>query len=794
VRSTDSPVQLVARAQVRSRRRSLLTLGALAGITVGLAVAAAGGAFRTDSALDRLRDAENAADAVVFPSQVGAFQPDWDALAERPEVEQIARWGLLFGVVGEGGPEAMPPGPNLLFTSIDGNHLGDMGRPIVTEGRMYDPEAADEVVIDEHTEGVEVGDVIPFTAFGVDQRADAGEATGPSTTFRVVGRVKTIAQFLFTGGQILVAPGYMAGHGDEIQVLENADVRTVRGAADIDALEESVNEVLAPGAPVLDLHEASRRVDTTTAVEHTALFVLTGLILVAGLALVGQAVAQSAAASVDEETSLRAMGLTRAEIVGVATRTHLPAAVVAGATAAVTAAIASIWFPIGVAGGMDPDRGVQVTWWLLVPGVVFVVGALLLGVAVTARFGRRTARTTGPRLSWIRRSTPVPVGLGATMALDPGRGRTAVPTRQALAGATIGVLGVVATVTLSAGLSDALDHPERAGVAWDAAGIAFPDDYTERGIDPALLTAFVEADGVEDVAVVDRQVVAIDGVGTPTFALQPPPGLDESSIDLVLTDGREPADLDEIAIGPATADRLGVGIGDTVSVGPDDLERQVVGEALFPSDVHATFDEGAWMTQPGFEEVVVPFTDPEGQLAERSVVVTFDDDTSVDDGVAALEPVTSGHFDQFTVAEVPPELTNLEHVRTLPIVLAVFLVLLGVSALGHVLATSARRRRQEFAVLRSLGLSRGSTRVVLNVQGTVIGLIGLAVGVPAGIVLGRIGWGLVAESVPIDVVRPVAAVAVLVSIPAALLLANALALWPGHRVARLRPAEVLRSE
>jgi ABC-type antimicrobial peptide transport system permease subunit len=133
-------------------------------------------------------------------------------------------------------------------------------------------------------------------------------------------------------------------------------------------------------------------------------------------------------------------------------------------------------------------------------------------------------------------------------------------------------------------------------------------------------------------------------------------------------------------------------------------------------------------------------------------------------------------------------------VKTLPRLLAAFLVLLGVGALGHVLATSARRRRHDFAVLRALGLSRTGSRVVLNAQGTVIGLVGLVLGIPAGIVLGRVAWGLVAESVPLEVVQPVAVLATLILVPAALIVANGLALWPGRRVARLRPAEVLRSE
>jgi hypothetical protein len=793
----ESPTRLVARSQVRARRRSLVVLGVLAGVSVGLAVASLSGAVRTASAFDRLRDRENGADAVVFPSQVGVYEPDWDALAARPEVTAIARWELLFGQFGEGGPPEVAGGPGLLFASVDGTYLGDMGRPVVTEGRMYDPEADDEVVVDENVDDVEVGDVIPFQAYGPDQFELTGPANGASVDFRVVGKVRTLAQFLFvTDGQVFVSPGFMAAHRDEVIIAENGDIQTRHGAADIDALEESVNEVLADGAPVLDLHGAVRRIATTTDVERTALVVLAGIILLAGLALVGQAVAQSAAATVDDVTTLRAMGMTTRELTGVAVRTHLPAALTAAGVCTLTAAVASIWFPIGLAGRIDPDRGVRLTWWLLAPGVVLVSLSMLIVVAAAAR---RTSRTRSPKtpprlLTQIRRSSPVPIGIGATLALAPGRGRQRVPVHQALIGASIGVLGVVATLTLGAGLTDALGHPERAGVAWDAGGLARPEDYTARGVDPDLLSSIAETDGVATVAVVDRYVVPVDGVGTPTFTVEPASDEDGPPLDLVLTDGQVPSAPDEVAIGPATADRLDVGIGDEVEVGEDGRPSTIVGEALFPSDVHATFDEGLWMPAEGFDAVVPPYTDPELAYPDRTVVVRFDDGVDVDDGLAALSPVTDERFDEFGAAEVPVELSNLDNIRTLPRLLAGFLVLLALGATGHVLATSARRRRQDFAVLRSLGLSRGGARSVLNAQGTIIGLVGVVVGVPLGVVAGRIGWGLVAASVPLEVVRPVALGATIVLVPVVIVLANGLAIWPGRRVARMHPAKVLRSE
>ena len=59
---------------------------------------------------------------------------------------------------------------------------------------------------------------------------------------------------------------------------------------------------------------------------------------------------------------------------------------------------------------------------------------------------------------------------------------------------------------------------------------------------------------------------------------------------------------------------------------------------------------------------------------------------------------------------------------------------------------------------------------------------------------GRLGWRLVTERVPLDFVSPLALAALVVLPPLAMALVNLLAIWPGRRAARLRPAEVLRAE
>ncbi|MDQ1499527.1 MAG: putative transport system permease protein, partial [Actinomycetota bacterium] len=110
------------------------------------------------------------------------------------------------------------------------------------------------------------------------------------------------------------------------------------------------------------------------------------------------------------------------------------------------------------------------------------------------------------------------------------------------------------------------------------------------------------------------------------------------------------------------------------------------------------------------------------------------------------------------------------------------------------LLASARRRRHDFAILRAIGLDRRRTRLVLNSQGTAIGLVGLVVGVPLGLALGRALWRLISHQVPLVDVAPFALVAVLLVVPVTVVVANALAVWPGHRLARRRPADDLRTD
>jgi hypothetical protein len=795
-RASSSAAALWARADVRRRWRSLVALGLLAGLTAGFAFAALAGARRTDTALDRLRQRTNASDAIVFSSQVGVIRPDWSKLEARPEVERLARWALLFGEL-----EGEPGG--VLFGSVDGTWAGDVDRPVVIKGRMFNPRASDEMVVDEIAarDGYDVGDVVPFHAYAIEQIEDddGGPATGPNVGMRVVGVVRNLAQFVFvTDGQGLVSPGFVARYRDEAVILENANVQLRDGAAGMAALQRDVNLDVAPGTPVLDQHNVARRVTTTLDVERTALLLLGGVVALAGLVLVGQAIARSAAEIGDDAPTLRALGMTRSQLVGAALRSHVLVAVLGAGIALVTAVVASAWFPVGLARKVDPLRGVHADWAVLGPGAVAVAVLMLSATALIAWLTCRTPEGAAARVhlgpvAWVRRAAPVALGLGTTMAFDGGSGRRRVPVRPALVGAVAGVLGVVATMTIDHGLTDALRHPERAGVAWDAQVRPLESDFTPSGVRAGLVDRVRRHPDVASVAEVDRMVTNVRDLGVPTFTVRPPPR-SGSSIGLVLIDGRSPQELDEAVIGPATAELLHVGIGDTVVVGPSATRMRIVGKALFPSEVHATFDEGVWLA-PSAWDAAVPAPDENGDLSiEPIVVVRFRDGVELEPATSRLGKALGDGVGVVETVEVPPELTNLRNVRSLPTLLAGFLALLAVAALGHVLATSVRRRRHEFAVLRALGVTRRGVRLILSAQGTAIGLAGILLGIPLGLAVGRMGWQALTDQVPLLYASPFGLLAVVAVVPAVIGVANLLAVWPGHRAAKLRPAEVLRSE
>jgi hypothetical protein len=79
-------------------------------------------------------------------------------------------------------------------------------------------------------------------------------------------------------------------------------------------------------------------------------------------------------------------------------------------------------------------------------------------------------------------------------------------------------------------------------------------------------------------------------------------------------------------------------------------------------------------------------------------------------------------------------------------------------------------------------------------QSATLAAVALAIGVPAGILLGRLAWDLFADRLGVIVVPIVAWGAVAFVIPATIGLAVLVGLGPAIAARRTRPAVVLRAE
>jgi hypothetical protein len=445
-------------------------------------------------------------------------------------------------------------------------------------------------------------------------------------------------------------------------------------------------------------------------------------------------------------------------------------------------------FPIALSRRYDLDLGFHADWAVLLAAVAALVVAVLVTAWVTAEVRVRRHDVDRPRGSTLGRFV-TSLGLrpslviGSRLAVEPGQGRRAVPVRSALVGAIAGVLGVVACLTFRAGIADVVSDPARSGVVWDMVVATF-------GPTPPAVTEQLARD--PDVAAATsapwHRAVRINGHATPAFATRDLQG----RIDLEIVEGRAPRGRDELAIAPTTLARLGVSVGDEVQVGPGrGRPMRVVGSALLPSSSHTDYDESAWMTAAALRTAVTPAELENPEAIEGWNLVRLRPGVDVD---ATIRRYQAAGAEEVAPAEFPPAVESLGQLRSLPLSLAVFFALLAIATVAHALVTTVRRRRHDLAVLRSIGFTRRDTRIAIAWQSTLIAVIGAAVGIPLGIIVGRFLWRQLAESFPVVYAPPLELLAVLLVIPVAIVIANLVAAGPAHAATRIRPASALRSE
>jgi hypothetical protein len=388
---------------------------------------------------------------------------------------------------------------------------------------------------------------------------------------------------------------------------------------------------------------------------------------------------------------------------------------------------------------------------------------------------------------------PITAVAGARLALEPGHGRTATPVRSAVAGLALTVAAMIAAFGFAASMKHFVETPALWGVTADfGTGNPFAGDLFAKRALPLI----EHSAGFSDMTVGNFQnsvyLTAPDGskIAANVWGLTPVKG---QPVVPTLLAGRWPERDDEIALGAVTLRQLDAQIGDVVhgSAGAHGVDLTIVGEPVFPDfGFGPGFGQGAGMT---FEGLKTFYPDTQLGLA----IGRFAPGVNQAEVLAPINPT----LQQMGAAFHPGDLSVLgdstkeaQRSQDVPLALASLFTLSALATLVHVLITSVRRRRKDLAILRTLGFKRRQVATAVAWQSVVLAVVALVIGVPAGVLVGRLGWSLFATNLGVVSVPVVAWVPVLAAIPVTILAAVLISIGPALAARRTKPAMVLRAE
>jgi hypothetical protein len=794
-------VGMLTRIRLRRRWLSVVVVAVVVAIAGGIVLTGLAGARRTRSALDRLGDRTRASNAAIL-------------LFDGPDPAFTARVRRLPGVRAMGASEVWAAGlvedprggiPIVAVTDDDFGRVID--RTILVAGRRA--RGAHEIVLPSNVAGrlhLRVGSSVRIATYTDDQLdvLQAGQDVppgGPTIALRVVGIDRGVRDLTTQGERTgIVFVGHGVWRRYEQQVLAYAALLRVQ---------------VAPGqlrAFTSGFHRIARGTNATfdtggldTSGVNDSLGVLAvGLTLFALLGALGALatllvlLGRWASSARGDQPVEHALGQRHRDRALAVALPMLPA-VVGGSIAAVAlAVVASRWMPIGAARGIEPDPGVEVDVPVLAIGLVALI--VVSGVATAAIAWWHTRReawaptrparsesTTRVLAAVTRWRLPVPAVIGSRMALDRGRGSTAVPGRAAVVAAALGITGLVAALVVGASMDRVRTDPVRYAYDYDAivegfGGLVHPDG------DPScapVRTPVATLPAVAAAANYCQASVSIAGGRSVTASAL---GHIRGSIHPTILRGRAPQAAREMAVGEKTLARLHRSIGDVVDVRGESGHARVriVGTTFFPPpNNHDTVSlaDGALLPAPtlarldagSFPQVVLRWRPGADVARAEARIRTIS-------GAPVSTPVR------------PAEIDRLLQVDDLPVILAGFLALLALVGVGHTVVTNATRRRRDLALLETLGFRTRQVTETIAAHAVTIAVIGLVVGIPVGILVGRFAWRAVAHSVGIDPAADVPTLLVVATVPAALTAVLLMALYPARRAAAIRPAAALRSE
>ena len=617
-------------------------LALLVALSSGVVLTAVADARRGDTAFDRLWARTLPATVTVLPNQPGF---DWSKVAALPGVTAVGLFAVYYG----GSVEGMD-GVDVGFPPANAGVGQTVERPVVLAGRMYNPKPVrSPFFIDSPGDS---GGMLPTYAFFTRYRADIlGPGSNPPIYVNALIRL--------AGGEAAI-PAFRAG------------LARVTGRSDIDVWDNYA----VFGGPVKRVSEY----------EAACLLAFGLAALLAALILVGQSVARYASAAMAELLVLRAVGLTRWQ--AASSVAFGPAlAAVAGATLGVGGAIvASGWMPIGEASLTEPNPGIDADWLVLGVGwaaavlLVMAAAAVIAWAALSAARAPEHSRRSPVVAAAVTAGLPVPAVIGASFALEAGRGRSAVPVRPAIVGAVAGVLGVLAALTFSAGISDAVANPARFGQTWQLVALYGQDG---QSLAPASVVSRAAAADPDVTGYLDVRIGGAQSglVSIESFTYTP---VDGKQVPVVLTGGRMPASPAEIALAPTTARDLHAGVGSVVRLAGGAAARPmtVSGIAFVPTGPHNNYDQGAWLTPGGYDRL---FAGAHYAYKFLAAVISLRPGANAAAVASRLDASVAKATHVQGVTFMPPSplpTAELEDVSVLPLALGGFLALLALGRSG----------------------------------------------------------------------------------------------------------------
>jgi FtsX-like permease family len=833
------------RSHRSSTWRSLLAIVVVGGLLGASALGALAGARRTASAYSRYLAATNASDAMVnIPGLVPGIPVTrpMTLISHLPGVSQSAVYiGIdAYPVLGGKVDDAWQV--NDVTGTLSSSSFGADGfsqdKMTVLAGRLPSPRSTSQVVL---TPGIAAR-----FGVGVGSRVTYLFSNGGNPS-PGIPRVRPVRR-TFRVAAIVAVPPVLTDQSDGVNatVLPPAatrqliayyqfgwvGVRLDRGADGIPELQRHLASLAAAvtqqipqpfraelgGGLAFNISSSAiihDQVQQAIRPQALALAIFGGIAALAMLVLVGQGLARLISRAGGDISVMRGLGATRAQV---ALTAGLPAcgAVIGSVILAVAGAIAlSPLAPVGPIRQFDPDRGLQADALVLGGGSAVLIVLLLAALTLMATQAvRQPGDRPATRASDVARvaaaaGLPAPAVVGSRNALEPGSGRRAAPVRASLVGSVAAVTAVTVAVVFGASLNRLITHPAQYGWNW---GILIQAEGGYGNWTPGSLAKLIDGQpNVTGWSELGFSSVPLGRGGTivPVLGVQRHSG----TVEPPTTSGHPINGSGQIELGTVTMRQLGVHVGQTIPAGPGPHRKwlTVVGTVTLPSfgaarTDHVSLGRGAMMSEDelltvlGVTPAEMKQARVSSQAAPSAVAIDLAPGTTRRQRADLVRRITSANPDgtpggtyqltQFKAAAIE----NASQMGGQPLALALGLAAAAVLSLTVTVLADVRRRRRELALLKALGMTRRQVRAIVAWQTSITLGIAVLIGIPLGILTGRLAWRTFAGSLG---VAPVTVVPVLLAVAgaAALLIAgNALTWVPGTIAARTSPSIALRTE